>query len=532
MRIRLTNCSLINKNLLILDRAIQIEDGLIEAKGSMQDSIRWPKADKELSLTGYIVLPGLMDAHMHLLNWALRHNQPSLDDVRSIDELLLLLGNQVHKQQEEGDSRPIVLGGWNEELYPEHRPPTLQELDEISGQIPIVLTRICGHVCVVNSAILRDFAWQEFASKEPGSVGFDQDGQPNGFLSESAMMKLLSLHENMSNNKQKELLLLGLKSMAAYGLTAIASQETNSLDDLDFLTALMEIYEKEEALPAYCAQIGLSHPDEIPEFLALREEFRGHPDITISSIKLFKDGSLGGRTALLHEPYCDEPSKTGLDLIPYTDLLQWFQKANKAGVQLTIHAIGDRAIAEIISAFTEACRTDPERANPNRHTIIHCQITDDDLLRRLSETNLAVIAQPLFARSDWSMALSRLGETRRNLAYDYRCVVDLGIHQAFSSDSPIESANPLLTLAAAIDHPQPDKSLSLSEAVAASSVEVAYILGMEGKSGQLDPGSPADITVIKARSEAELQAASLRQLSIALTIREGKIIYRDPEIQY
>lgn len=528
MSLRLTNCSLIVPDGLRRDFALQIEDGLIAYVGSMEDSKSWPQAEGELSLDGRMVLPGLMDAHMHLENWALRHSQVSLEHVRSLKELLDLVRQQVVQQEQRGDTGTLILGGWNEENYPERRPPTIKEMDEVSDGIPLILTRICGHVCVVNSAALKEFDRQKYASRDPGSVGLDAGGQPKGLLSENTMFALLSLQEDRSAEKKKELLALGLKSMAAYGLTALASQETNRLEDVDFLHALTDIYAENVALPAYYAQIGLSHPDEISGFLALREKYKEHPLITISSVKLFKDGSLGGRTALLRDPYSDDPGNAGLDLIPYEDLVEWFEKANQAGVQLTIHAIGDRSIAEIIAAFNAACHTEEDRSNSLRHAIIHCQITDRDLLQNLAETNLLVITQPLFAQSDWSMAQARLGSKRRNNAYDYCGILDLAIHQAFSSDSPVESANPLLTLAAAIDHPQAEKSLTLSEAIRASTSEVAYVLGQEARTGSLRAGGAADLTVLQAGSSEELTAENLRQLKIALTMREGQVIYRNP----
>lgn len=526
MSLRLTNCSFFDKSSARADGALQIEDGIITALGSMAESSNWPRVEREISLDGRIVFAGLMDAHMHLENWALRHSQISLDSARSLAEILSLVTEQVRIAEGSGQSKVIVLAGWNEENYPEQRPPSLQELDAISSHIQIILSRICGHVCVVNSAVLREFDWQRFAETEPGSVGLAENGRPNGILSENAMFNLLSLQEKYSKEQQKELLAFGLKSMAAYGLTAVASQESSSLEDIDFLSSLEEIYETDPDLPAYYAQIGLSDPEQISDCLALCEQYRTHPQIKIASVKLFKDGSLGGRTALLRETYSDDPGTSGLDLIPYEELVLWFEQANAAGVQLTIHAIGDRAVAEIVDAYTEAAKTDADRSNYLRHTIIHCQITDAGLLQRLAQAQLLVITQPLFAASDWQMAQARLGNKRRNAAYDYSAVLDLGIHQAFSSDSPVESANPLLTLAAAIDHPQQKKSLNLQEALAASTEKVAYVLGEEKSRGKLRVGAAADLTVVEADSVDDLTAEKLRRTGITLTMRDGRIIHQ------
>ena len=525
MSIRLTDCSLPDRDSLRRQCALQIEQGLITAVGSREESAAWPPADRQLSLNGRIVLPGLIDAHMHLENWARRHSQPSLDAVASLADLLRLLSREVRQREAAGDLRGLVLGGWNEEIFPERRPPTIRELDEISQRIPIILTRICGHVCVVNSAVLREFDWQHYAAAEPGSVGLDAGGRPNGILSENCMSALLARQEKPGADKQADLLLFGLQSMAAYGLTAVASQDTDRLEDVAFLDSLAAIYQAHPALPAYYAQIGLAHPDEIPAFLALQKKYREHPQIRIASVKLFKDGSLGGRTALLREPYSDDPANRGQDLLAGRDLLQWFESANKAGVQLLIHAIGDRAVSEIIAAFQAACHTAADRSNPRRHSIIHCQITDRLLLQKLAATKLLVVSQPLFARSDWTMAQARLGSRRRDAAYDYRGILDQGIPQAFSSDSPVESANPLLTLAAALDHPQAGKSLSFGEALAASSRQAAYVLGEDRHRGVLCAGAAADLTVLQATKEEDLTAENLRKLKIGLTMRDGKIIF-------
>ena len=526
MSIRLTNCSLPARDSLRRKCVLQIENGRITAVGSREESAAWPQADRQLSLDGRIVLPGLIDAHMHLENWARRHSQLSLDAVTSLEELLGLVGTEVRQRESAGNYSGLVLGGWNEEVYPEKRPPTLAELDEISGQTPIILTRICGHVCVVNSAVLREFDWQHYATAEPGSVVLDPGGRPQGILSENSMSALLARQEKPGADKQEDLLLFGLKSMAAYGLTAVASQDTSRLEDLAFLSSLEAIYQANPALPAYYAQIGLSHPDEIPDFLALQKKYKGHPQIKISAVKIFKDGSLGGRTALLRQAYSDDPANTGQDLLAREDLLQWFESTNKAGVQLIIHAIGDRAVSDIIDAFKASCRTEADCSNPLRHSIIHCQITDRALLQRLAARKMPVITQPLFAHSDWKMARARLGGKRRDAAYDYRGILDLGINQAFSSDSPVESANPLLTLAAAMDQPLAEKSLTFHEALAASSRQAAYVLGEDRHRGILRAGAAADLTVLQATKEEDLKAENLRDLTIGLTMRDGKIIYQ------
>ena len=203
MSIRLINCSLIDQDALEGDFALQIENGLITYVGSIRDSKSWPQAEGELSLDGRIVLPGLVDAHMHLENWALRHSQVSLDHVSSLKELLDLVRQQVVQQKQRGDTGSLILGGWNEEVYPERRPPTINEMDQVSKGIPLILTRICGHVCLVNSAVLKEFDWQKYAAEDPGSVGLDADGQPNGLLSENTMSALLSLQQDHSLEKKK-----------------------------------------------------------------------------------------------------------------------------------------------------------------------------------------------------------------------------------------------------------------------------------------------------------------------------------------
>lgn len=475
---------------------------------------------RKIDLDKRLVLPGLMDSHLHLYNWSVRELMPPIRETKTIADFLSVVDQYMLNL--EPSTSFVYLSAWNEEQFEEKRRPSLIELNQVSHGIPLLCSRICGHVGLANQALLDQINWKVWREKNKSFVGVDSEGKPNGIITEDFYNHVLGLVEDDTFEEKKRKILFALKHLAKLGIQDFASNDVYLGSDEEFWTVLESVYDENPHLPNYFAQICLSSWEEIPAFLALQAKYQDHEKITISQVKLFKDGSLGGRTALLREPYKDMET-FGADLIPYEELLHWFQAAENYQVTLVLHAIGDRALEDIVHAYVEIMG-DKAPHNPNRHSIIHAQIHDRHLLHKLHASGLGILTQPMFAVSDWDMAESRLGERLEN-AYLFKTAWKMGIHEGFSSDSPVESNNPYHTIAAAMSHPLAEESFQFNEALKLHSETNQWFFYRENSSGKIALGQDANLNVLDLRNMDALDNPRLvKDLQPILSFNRGKIL--------
>ena len=477
---------------------------------------------KAIDLEKRIVLPGLIDSHIHGYNWATRELMPNIKSAKSIPEFLNIIKVHLDDLSDvEKASNFIYLSAWNEEQFIEKRMPTLAELDSVSADIPLLCSRICGHLAIANSALLKKLDWETWYAKNPSFVGLDHEDNPSGIIAEDFYNAVLASQSKESFTQIKSKLRFALSSLRDMGLSTIGSNDDSYPFDLDFWQALEELYLEDKTLPRYYAQIILDSLDQIREFKALQNKYDQDENIRITHIKLFMDGSLGARTAYLQENYADWSSK-GMQAMSKDELLEWFLEADKVGVGLAIHAIGDQAMLNVVNAYLECQEKTGVFDNPNRHTIIHAQIHDEEIIDKIKITGLCVGTQPIFAISDWNMALDRLGE-RRELSYQFKHMSEQGIHQGFGSDSPVESANPLDTLSASMKHPAGEHaSFDFYSALKCQTMENAYILSAEEELGAIEIGKLADLIVLDTTNTEDcLDVDKLRKLKVFSMMKSG-----------
>jgi hypothetical protein len=437
-----------------------------------------------------------------------------LRDVESIGEMQRKLREYAGKNRE----RPWILGGrWDHERFGEKRYPTRLDLDAAVADRPVFLTRVCGHLAVANSRALQLAGITRETIVKGGRVDLDEaTGQPNGVMRENAVGLVWRVVPKPGVERLEEACVLACKKAVEAGLTGV-HWLVGSADEIRVLQKL----NSEGALPL---RVYLGVPVELLDeliSLGLPTGF-GNEMVKIGFVKILSDGSLGAHTAALKEPYSDRPKTRGMMLYTQKRLNQLVSKAHSAGLQLAVHAIGDRAIENVLEAFEKALKGCP-REN-HRHRIEHCSLLSPKLIRRMKRLGLVASVQPHFVVSDF-WTVDRVGRGRARWAYPLKTLVDEGLVVASGSDCPIEKMSPLLGVWAAVARKDfAEESLSVEEALKTYTLNAAYASFDERRKGTLEAGKSADFTILSG-DLFSVQPKNIKGVAVEMTVVDGKIVY-------
>ncbi len=475
--------------------AALFEGGVFTAAGDVTIADEVPEACRIVLPEGAVALPGLHDAHAHLLGIGLREMTLNLDDVRSVTALKA----KVAAAAEGLDAGETLYGrGWIETGWPEGRMPTKQDLDEVVDDRPVLLTRADGHAMVVNSAALSA-ARIDASTEDPagGLIVRDEMGEATGLLIDTAQRLVADLRPQMTEDRKREGLKRGAEVMAARGWTAVHNMSVGPEEPV-MMAALAASGEFPIRVFNYLDAEGLE---------GLAEGAAGCDETGLvcnMGIKLYVDGALGSRGALLFEPYSDDPGNLGLQLIEKEDALSLMTKALDAGLQVATHAIGDRGNSLVLSWYQELLSDDNDR----RWRIEHAQVVRPSEIDLFAEGRIIPSMQPSHAIGDLLFAKDRLGEERLNGAYAWAPFVDSGAVLVSGSDAPVEVGDPRIEIHAATrrtgldgfedDHWHPEYALTPEQALASFTTSAAFAVFEEDAIGQIAPGYRADVTVFSA----------------------------------
>ena len=519
--------------LLALDPvpALLVKDGKIVASGDLEQLRALGQAAAELDLDGAVLIPGLQDAHGHLLGLGEMLEQVDLVGVQSYSELIRL----VTAAAENLPAGAWVLGrGWDQTRWEGAEFPHHAALSEAVPGNPVLLDRIDGHAVLVNHAALELAGLVGEDSGEPdpsgGRILRDEAGRPTGVLIDRAMGRVTRWLPPARKEDVRRRILAGVHRALAVGLCCVHDMGTDRLT-LEVLSQLRDEGQLPLRVAAYLPGNSLLRVNELYGLAALADS-----RFQVAGVKLMVDGALGSRGAWLLADYSDEPGHRGLQRFEDLELVRLVRLCAEAGLQPATHAIGDAAVRQVLDAYGVVAGELPS-LHRLRPRLEHAQVVAPADWHRLAALGVIPSMQPTHATSDLRWAEDRLGAARVRGAYAWRRLHSEAAPLAFGSDFPVERPNPLEGIYAAITRQDaegkpeggwlPGQRLSAAEAVGAFTSGAAFALGEETIRGSLLVGYVLDGTVLDL-DPFTLDSKSAGQLlgaKVLLTLVDGEIVF-------
>ncbi|MFQ6087065.1 MAG: amidohydrolase [Candidatus Bathyarchaeia archaeon] len=497
-------------------KAVAIKDEKIVAVGTNRQIKPWVgKHTKVMDLDGKTVVPGFIDAHVHMRGFGRFLTWMNLRGVGSIREMKQLLRERVQKTSK----RKWILGrGWDQERFKEKRYPTRWDLDEVASNNPVIFTRVCGHICVANSKAL-ELAGITRDTVAPSGGQIDRDpetGEPTGILRENAKDMVWNIVPEPGEEELTEMCALACQKAVESGLTSVHWFVRSPVE----IRILQELRAKGK-LPIRVYLVVLVEFMDCLINAGLVTGF-GDPMVKIGGIKILADGSLGARTAALKQPYDDEPSTKGMMLYSQRSLNKLVLKAHRAGFQLAIHAIGDRAVDMVLKALERALKVLPRK--DHRHRVEHVSVLNESLIQRMKKLGVIASVQPHFVVSDFWVE-KRLGKARARWTYPFKTIIKKGVLVAGGSDCPVEPISPLLGIYAAVNREMfPQERMTVEEALRIYTINAAYASFEEKIKGSIEAGKLADLVVL-SDDLRKIEPSKIKDVGVEMTIVGGKIVY-------
>ncbi len=484
-----------------------------------------PQTDYREDGEGAVMIPGLIDAHAHVMGIGIGALTLDLSDTNSLEEAL----DKIRAFAAENEARPWILGrGWNQERWGLGRFPTAAELDRAVADRPVYLQRVDGHAGWANT-LAMEVAGIDGRSKSPAGGRIERvagSQVPSGVFVDAAEELMTRAIPAPRPNERDLALAEAQKVLHRNGITAAADMGT-TIEDWQAYRRAGDKGALTLRIMAYAAG-----PDQMELIAGARPSPWLYDDkLRMNGIKIYLDGALGSRGAWLKQDYADDPGNTGLPLTGPAKLRNILVRAAQGNFQPAIHAIGTAANEDALNAVAEIAESFP---GDRRWRIEHAQIVDPADLPKFAQNGVIASMQPVHQTSDRKMAEARLGPDRLDGAYAWNSILELGGRLAFGSDAPVESPDPFAGLAAAITRTdadgepfggwRPEERVNREQALAGFTSEAAFAGFAEGRFGRLLPGERADFVLID-RDPTLANPAELRETRVLETWVGGRKVY-------
>lgn len=482
------------------------------------------KNTRVIQLNRRLAVPGFNDAHLHFLEGALHLLGINLRGAADENEFKKRIQNYAGKL----DKGEWILGGyWDHEAWPSKKHPTKELIDEITGDNPVLIDRLDGHIALANSLALKlSGITADTPDPQGGKIAKDpKTGEPTGILKDTAQ----DLVKNVIPPPGKDYLKKAIKKALAYanslGLTSIQDNTYARLFEI-----YQELLEKNQLTLRINVWRNIDFSENF-EKIGIVSNFGGDM-LRLGTIKIFVDGSMGAGTALFYDLYSDDKTTAGIPIYPEERLYSLVKSVDKAGLQVAAHAIGDKANTWILNAFERAFGENGKREA--RHRVEHAQVVLPEDIPRFRELGIIASIQPSHCIDDMRWAEKRIGKRVKN-SYLFNSFVKAGVKVAFGTDWPVESLDPMLTLYAAVTRefvdggPDggwfPEEKITLEQAIEFYTLGAAYAEFQEKNKGSIKIGKLADLVVLD-KNLFKIPAKEILKTQVDLTILGGKIVYR------
>jgi predicted amidohydrolase YtcJ len=508
--------------------ALAVMGDRIVAVGSRAqiDSWRGPQT-KVIDTGGKLVLPGFNDAHVHFVQGGAQLDQVNLVDAATLEEFAKRIAAQV-KKTPKGE---WILGGrWDETKWPKPELPTRELVDPVTGDTPIFVERYDGHEALANSAAMKLAGIDAKTPDLPGGIIVrDANGNPTGVFKDAAMTLMYKAIPPMTHEQRLRAARGALKHAASLGVTSVQHMNPEFPD----VAAYSELAEKGELTTRiYAVPMETDWRDQAK--VGIRRAW-GSSYLRLGAVKGYADGSLGSRTACMFEPFTDDPGNRGLlsdEMHPPSAMRDRLMQADAAGLQVRVHAIGDRAISMMLDIFADIEKE--HGYHDQRFAIEHAQHMAQKDFERFANLHVIASMQPYHAIDDGRWAEARLGHDRARYSYAWRSFLDHGVTLAFGTDWPVAPLDPMLGLYAAVTRATldgknpdgwiPEEKITLPEAIEAYTMGAAFAEFQEREKGSITPGKLADIVILNDNI-FNLKPEAIRNVKVKTTITGGKVVY-------
>jgi len=493
--------------------------------GSQIDAGEFIEKDSRIvDLNGRLMLPGFIDNHTHLTQGGLHLLGIDLGPAKSTREFKQILKEYVNRHE----GKWVTGGRWDHEQWEIKELPTKEMIDEFSPATPIYIGRLDGHMALANSYVLKLAGiTKDTPSPEGGLIVKDtKTGEPTGILKESALNLVYSIIPKPSLEERKQATLRALREAKENGITSV--QDTTYAIDL----TTYEDLEKEGLLTCriYTRSFLSKYKDLVNSGV---QAGSGSDKLKKGSLKGFADGSLGSSTALLFEPYEQDPSTCGLAMDVVTDgrLKEWSLDADRNKLQISIHTIGDKANYLMLNMFEEIMSVNPKW--DRRFRIEHAQHVRFEDIPRFTQLGVIASVQPHHCIEDGAWAEKRIGD-RIKYAYPFQSFLEANVRTCFGSDWPVAPLNAISGIYAAatrrtLDDKNPngwipEQKISVEDAVKCYTINNAYAAFEENIKGSIETGKFADLAVL-SDDIFSMDPVEIKDVKVDMTVFDGKIIY-------
>ncbi|MDB5620735.1 amidohydrolase [Tardiphaga sp.] len=514
--------------------AIAVASGRVIATGSADSIAELAGPDtRVIDLAGRVAVPGLNDAHMHLLPYGLNMSQINLRPETGANSISEILRRVAERAKTAKPGEWIKGRGYDHNELAERRHPTAEEIDKVAPNNPVYLVRTCGHVAVANTAALREAGIGHNTPSPDGGLIERRDNKLTGLLAERALRLIVDAAPRPSKEDLRGAIDRAGRFMLSQGFTSVMDAAVGMAAGMDEI----EVYEamaKDGTLPLRTWVCIYGNTDGIGD-QAHAAGYRFGREVGMlryGAMKVFGDGSAGGLTAAMSEPYLvGAPDNRGIFCYTDEQMHNYLAHYHGLGYQLAIHAIGDAAIEQVLSGIEKA--DTPE--NPilgRRHRIEHCGFLSDSQIARMAAAGIDPVPQPVFMYEFGDLYIVNLGQERTDVGYPMRKWFDAGLHPAASSDAPVSTTDPfknLFTMTTRMSNRHTvlgeAQKLSMAEAIHAYTYFGAYTQFAEERVGRLVPGQLADIAVLSHDIFTCAPEVVEKDTRCDLTILGGEVVF-------